>query len=45
MKRHIGTALALLCATALVGTGLALEQERQVLIKAIHVCLECIGIG
>lgn len=45
MKRHIGTALALLLAAALIGTGLALDQERQVLMKAIYVCLECIGVG
>lgn len=45
MRRYVGTALLLLCAAALIGVGLSLGQERQVMVKAINVCLECIGIG
>lgn len=45
VKRNIGTALLLLLSVVLTGVGLALGQERQVLMKAIYVCLECIGVG
>jgi hypothetical protein len=45
MKKRRGTVTALLIAAALIGAGLAQGQERAVLMKAIYVCLECIGIG
>jgi len=43
---HTGARWALLCAAlGLMVLGLALGQNRDVLQKATHVCLECIGIG
>lgn len=45
MRKYVGTALLLLCAAVLIGVGLFLGQGRQVMTKAINVCLECIGIG
>ena len=45
MKRYRDAALALALAAALLAAGLALGQERQVMTKAVHVCLECIGVG
>ena len=45
MKSRIVTVLALLAAAACVYAGIAGSQTREVLMKATHVCLECIGIG
>ena len=45
MKKHVWTALLLLCAAVLIGVGIGLDQPGEVLTKATHVCLECIGIG
>ena len=45
MKRNLpGIALVLLGA-ALMGIGIALGQSGQVMMKAVRVCLECVGIG
>ncbi len=45
MKRRLGTVLALALAAGLIGLGLARGQTQQVLMTALYVCLECIGIG
>ncbi len=45
MKKRGFTALALVLAAALVTVGLTQGQAREVLMKAVRVCLECIGIG
>lgn len=45
MKKRGFTALTLLLAAGLVITGLTQGQAREVLMKAVRVCLECIGIG
>ena len=46
MSGRAGARWALLCAAlGLMAVGLALGQNRDVLQKATHVCLECIGIG
>ena len=45
MRNRVQTALLFLCAAVLIGVGIRLGQPRQVLTKAIHICLECIGIG
>ena len=45
MKRNFLTVMLLLISAALFGAGLTLGQERQVLMKAIYVCLECVGVG
>ena len=45
MKRRIVTALVLVLAAALVWLGASQGQTREVLMKATHVCLECIGVG
>ncbi len=34
-----------LFAAVLLALGLAQEQAQAVMTKAVHVCLECIGIG
>ena len=45
MKKRIVTVLAILAAAACVAAGIEQGQTREVLMKATHVCLECIGIG
>ena len=45
MKKRCWTVLLLLCAAALIGVGIGLEQPGEVLAKATRVCMECIGIG
>jgi hypothetical protein len=44
MKRG-RTYAVLLAAAALLAVGLMQGQQHQVLTKAIHICLECIGVG
>ena len=39
------TPLLLLAGAALIGVGLLLGQNTEVLRKAAVVCLECIGVG
>lgn len=45
MRSRVWTALAFLLAVGLIGLGLAQGQTQQVLMKAVYVCLECIGVG
>ncbi len=37
--------LLLLVAVACIGVGIYLGDVRLVMNKAVHICLECIGIG
>lgn len=45
MKKRGFTALALVLAAGLVTVGLTQGQAKEVMMKAIRVCLECIGVG
>ena len=43
--RRFGSLLLLAAGAGLIALGLALGQNGDVLTKAVHVCLECIGGG
>lgn len=45
MKRKYGTLGALVLASALIIIGIMTGQNESVLMKAIKICLECVGIG
>lgn len=45
MKRKNKTKIAFLLSAILIAIGLLEEQNRQVFMKAVKICLECIGIG
>ncbi|MBO4677271.1 MAG: hypothetical protein J5633_06980 [Oscillospiraceae bacterium] len=45
MKKRGKTVLTLILAAALVAVGVAEGQAKEVLMKAVRVCLECIGVG
>ena len=45
MKKRGFTALTLVLAAALVVVGVLEGQTKEVLMKAVRVCLECIGVG
>ncbi len=45
MKKRGFTALVLALAAVLTVLGAAEGQAKEVLMKAVRVCLECIGIG
>ena len=45
MKKRGYTVLALVLAAALTAAGLIQEQGKEVLAKAVRICLECIGVG
>ncbi len=45
MKKKYGTLIALAASIALIVIGLLQGQNHSVLIKAINICLECVGIG
>ena len=45
MKKHGLTVLILILAAALAAAGLTKGEAKEVLMKAVHVCLECIGVG
>lgn len=44
MKRVVRIIL-LAAALSLIAAGLWIGQQEQVFLKAIYVCLECIGVG
>ena len=45
MKKRGITVLSLILAAALIVAGVAEGQAKEVLMKAVRVCLECIGVG
>ncbi|MDD6061643.1 MAG: CD1871A family CXXC motif-containing protein [Oscillospiraceae bacterium] len=45
MKRSVLTILLLAAAVVCIGIGVCGSEPASVLNKAIHICLECIGIG
>ena len=45
MKKRGFTVLILVLAAALAAVGVTEGQAKEVLMKAVRVCLECIGIG
>lgn len=45
MKKNLPAWLALVSAALLIAVGILEQQPSQVLVKAIRVCLECVGIG
>lgn len=45
MKRKYSTLGALVLASALIIIGIVMGQNESVLLKAIKICLECVGIG
>ena len=45
MRKHLLQGLLLAAGGVLLAIGLYLEQYRSVWMKAIRICLECIGLG
>ena len=45
MKYRIMTIIALILSITFIIIGIIEQQNTQVFIKAIKICLECIGIG
>ena len=45
MKRKILQISFFIIAVAFISLGIILEQQNDVITKAINICLECIGIG
>jgi len=45
MNRKAGTVLLFVVAIAFISIGLLQNQQSSVLMKAINICLECVGIG
>lgn len=45
MKRNVLTWLILAVSAILIVTGISVGNVRTVFVKAINICLECIGIG
>lgn len=45
MKRSAWTVFLLILAAVCIGCGIYDSQHTAVLTKAIHICLECVGIG
>ena len=45
MKRKYQTMTALILSAALIIIGVMEGQNRQVFVKAVNICLECVGLG
>lgn len=45
MKRKYQTMAALILSAALISIGVMEGQNRQVFVKAVNICLECVGLG
>lgn len=45
MRQRGKTIIAFILSAAFIITGIIKEQNRQVFVKAIKICLECIGLG
>lgn len=45
MKKRGFTLLALILAAALTVVGVTQGQAKDVMMKAVRICLECIGVG
>jgi hypothetical protein len=45
LSRNKKSLICLAAAAALIAAGILLNQNSDVLAKAIRVCLECIGVG
>jgi hypothetical protein len=45
MRRGRATVLLLAAALVLIAIGIAQGEPGDVLQKAVHICMECIGIG
>ena len=45
MKRNVTACLLIAAAAVLILIGIQEGQPAQVLMKAIRVCMECVGIG
>jgi len=45
LSRNKKSLICLAAAAALIAAGILLNQNSDVLTKAIRVCLECIGVG
>ena len=44
-RRNAAGYVLLLAAAALIAAGLFLGQNNAVFVKAVNICLECIGVG
>lgn len=44
-KKSVITALLVFASAVLMVSGLARSEEMTVLQKAVHICMECIGLG
>ncbi len=45
MMRAYGKYLIMICAVGFITFGVVRQEHKEVLQKAINVCLECIGVG
>lgn len=45
MKKYLPSFVLLGAAAVLIAAGIALGEPADVLRKAAHICLECIGVG
>ncbi len=45
MMNAYGKYLIIICAVGFISFGVVRQEHKEVLQKAINVCLECIGVG
>ena len=45
MKRNLPCVLLSFAGAVLIGIGICLGQPGQVMMKAVRICMECVGIG